>query len=91
MTIDTLGHRIGHYPIKEPFYDGIVYIICYARFERICLNGQYDESITLDDISKKYPDVKIVIFESCLAGAVYRYNNYNDKKWYKVGETMGYA
>lgn len=33
----------------------------------------------------------LVLSESYLCGAVYRYNNYNEKEWIKVGSLIGFA
>lgn len=48
--------------------------------------------ITLKDISDLYPNKCLkVINETPLGGSIYRYNNYNQKEWIKVGIMHGYA
>lgn len=48
--------------------------------------------ITLEEISNKFPNTCIEVkMESGISGRIYRYNNYNDKKWQLVGYTIGYA
>lgn len=59
--------------------------------EVIYNHGEYDEAITLADISKKYPLVRMVISESGLEGKVYRYGNWESGVWEEVGTTKGYA
>lgn len=51
-----------------------------------------DDFITLKQISDSDPDACItVIAESPLSGAIYRYNNYGNKKWQLIGTMLGYA
>ena len=51
-----------------------------------------DDFVTLKQISDEHPeDCITVIAESPLSGAIYRYNNYNDKKWQLIGNMIGYA
>ena len=59
--------------------------------ELIYHHGEYDEPITLADISEKYPLVRMVISESGLEGKVYRYGNHEVGVWEEVGNTIGYA
>lgn len=96
----------------EVFYDGFLYIIRRVKkgyitdseevepeyaVEVKCLNAEYDEPWTLEDIASEYPDVIKVIFEDALKGKVYNYGNHTAErngtaeKWEKVGETLGYA
>jgi len=89
---------------EEIFYDGFLYIISRSdkthenfTVDAICLCAEYDEPLSLADISEKYPNVCKVIFEDALRGAVYNYGNHatekngTAEKWEKVGETLGYA
>lgn len=49
---------------------------------------------TLAEISEKYKDECddfMLICESPLSGKIFRFNNYGDGNWYKIGETCGYA
>lgn len=91
MTINTIQHSIGHYEVNEPFCDGIVYIVSEKTVEKIYLHAEFDEPLTLDGILQKYPEVEMVIYDCYLGGAIYRYNNYGDGNWHKVGETIGFA
>lgn len=51
-----------------------------------------DMIITLSDISNQYPRSSLlVIVETPLMGTIYRYGNYDNKNWYEVGTTCGYA
>ena len=61
-------------------------------YKNNCMKG-----LTLNDCVKKakekgYKDGTIlVISESWLSGAIYRYNNYGKQEWYKVGSMVGFA
>ena len=51
-----------------------------------------EDFVTLKQISDEDPENCItVIAESPLSGAIYRYNNYRDKKWQLIGTMMGYC
>lgn len=51
-----------------------------------------EDFVTLKQISDESPeDCITVIAESPLSGAIYRYNNYGDKKWQLIGTMLGYA
>lgn len=91
-----MEHKIGHYEVNEPFYDGFLEIICRdgTYIEKILCVEDFacgEEPYTLERIAKEYPQVKILMVETPLAGAVYRYNNYGHNEWTKTGETFGYA
>lgn len=96
--IDDVNHlKCGHYDVNEPFRDGFLTIICYdyeddsQRMDRLTICAEYDEPYTLDRVLEEYPDAKMVIFECALGGAIYRYNNYGDSEWHKIGKTIGYV
>lgn len=79
-------------------WDGIIYVFCEERAKRIILTASGDQSdrfLSLDDcldeIGCKETESAIVIIEDSLHGDVYRFGNYADRSWYKVGETVGYA
>lgn len=94
------------------FDDGFLYIISLEEEASIgkngytgarysiavkCLCAEYDETITLADIAKEYPNVHKVIFDDCLSGCVFNYGNHCSKydpdaeMWELVGRTLGYA
>lgn len=51
-----------------------------------------DDFVNLKRISDEDPDNCItVIAESPLSGAIYRYNNNNQKEWQLIGTMLGYA
>lgn len=51
-----------------------------------------EDFVNLKQISDEDPENCItVIAESTLSGAIYRYNNYNNKEWQLVGTMLGYA
>ena len=56
---------------------------------------EYPRFISLSQIANYVETNKfgscIVIAESPLSGAIYRYNNYNKKEWQLVGTMLGYA
>ena len=93
----SVGHCIGHYEIHEPFYDGILTVISWdiekdiTTIDKVYHHAEFEEPMTLDDIRANFPFVHMVIVEYPLAGAIYRYGNYSDPYWEKIGETMGYA
>ena len=81
------------------FLDGFLYII-YEKgetemgCERMILLPEcqdYDDLWTLKKIAEKYPDVRMVIFDSWLHGEVYKYGNHKPGEWEYVGETEGFA
>ena len=85
------GNKIG-------IWDGIAYIICDDIGKTIIkvANGKNTDSFLslndcLDKIDYDGYGVVTVIIEEPTSGKVYRYNNYNDKKWYNHGTTNGYA
>lgn len=92
MFVDCIGHNIGHYEIKEPFYDGILRLMGHDNFylQKVLIAEREEDVYTLDRIVAEYPDVYLVMFDDALAGAIFR-RDYSDGKWYKTGETMGYA
>lgn len=50
--------------------------------------------VTLEEIQKQLEEkipCFMVIAESPLGGAIYRFNNYGKREWYKVGDMCGYA
>lgn len=92
------------------FYDGFLYIISCEKEPEIfggeyhdaeysvdvkCLDGVYEEPITLADITERYPNVSKVIYDDALKGYVYNYGNHRFEKdsemWELVGTTLGYA
>ena len=56
----------------------------------IVLCAEYDEPMSLKDITAKFPKVWMLISETALKGEIYRYNNHGDG-WELVGQTVGYA
>lgn len=56
---------------------------------------EYPRFINLKQIAEWIEANKLfscmVIAESSLSGAIYRYNNYNKKEWILVGTMYGYA
>jgi hypothetical protein len=73
-------------------------VYCYdSIFGQFSLKDLVDKQnrqgyITLKDISDIYPTGSyIVINETALGGNIYRYNNYGNKEWIKIGEMYGYA
>ena len=79
------------------FCDGILKIL-YRRFsdnkllvEEIILCAEFDEPVTLGEIQENYQEVTMVIFEEPLKGDIYKFNNYRQREWTKVGSTIGYA
>ena len=51
-----------------------------------------EDFVSLKQISDENPEECItVIAESPLSGAIYRYNNYGDKKWQLIGTILGYV
>lgn len=56
---------------------------------------EYPRFISLSQIANYVETNKfgscMVIAESLLSGAIYRYNNYNKKEWQLVGTMLGYA
>lgn len=80
----------------KTFYDGILTVICIkdkikVAGERMYLDAEYNDPITLGDIAQKFPDVEMVIFEDALSGKVYTLGNHEERQWEEVGETCGYA
>lgn len=83
------------------FCDEILYIICVGdgeeeyKTERISLDPQYDQPITLEDIAKTYPKVVILIADGYLEGYVFRYKNHDNdpdaEYWELVGRTKGFV
>lgn len=61
----------------------------------IVTEQEYPRFISLSQIANYVETNKfgscIVIAESPLSGAIYRYNNYNKKEWQLVGTMLGYA
>lgn len=61
----------------------------------IVLEQEYPRFISLNQIADYIENNKfggcIVIAESPLSGAIYRYNNYGKKEWQLVGTMLGYA
>lgn len=50
--------------------------------------------LTLDEIFQQLKDKYIiitVIVEGALAGEIYQVGNYADGRWYRIGDTIGYA
>lgn len=95
----SVPHRIGHYEVNEPFWDCFITVIESfgedvgdVDCDRFIQLAEYDEPYTLDRILEEYPNVCTVIVEDALGGAIYRYGNACDGKyWEKIGETCGYA
>lgn len=77
------------------FNDGSLYIITEPRFNmilahKIIICPEYDEPISLVDIRKKYKNVKKVIYEEAMRGAIFNYGNHEKNEWELVGRTCGY-
>ena len=88
--------RIPDYDVV--FYDGFLTIIYKSWFlkrlkvERIMLDPEYTEAITLADIAKRYPTVTMVVYENWLHGSVFKYKNHRENDdWELVGTTVGFA
>lgn len=82
-------------PFSEGTSDGYIYIFCekdngVVLAAKKVLIPEKRNYISLLEIKKKYPDVKIVIFEDYFEGKVYRYGNHG-KFWELVGSTRGFA
>lgn len=82
--------------VKIIFDDKCIYIFnddLERDFENNCLKG----GMTLEDCFIKakqnghIDDSIIVLSESFLDGDVYRYNAYDDGKWYRIGKLVGFA
>lgn len=84
------------------FYDGMIWIITLNKtngrsipekgiVERIILHPEYDTPVSLKDISEKYPEATMLIFESALDGEVYMKDNHRIGEWELIGKTLGYA
>lgn len=76
--------------------DGFIYIILEDDDGYYCegdvINAEYDTPIRLSDIEEEHSDrIVLVITECALHGEIYRFDNYNDGCWYRVGRTCGYA
>ena len=85
-------YQAGSIPDDEVLFgDGILWIVCKDGVAKIVIDPQYDNTISLEDIALRYPNVEIVIHEEALSGEVYRYDNYCDKEWWQTGQTRGYA
>lgn len=81
-------------------WDGFAYLICGNKGKTILVTAYGDENdkfVSLNDLLKEIEyDSKIdmppiVIVEDYFNGTIYRYNNYGDGKWWRCGETRGYA
>ena len=79
-------------------YDGIMYIFSGDKGKELCVTASGDENdrfVSLNDclaeIGCGADDTALVIIEDYTKGYVYRYNNYGDKRWYRCGETEGFA
>ena len=86
---DEIGKEIPDEQVK--FYDGCVYIIYADKCKNIILDAEFDDPISLADISKKRWNVEKVIFEQAFCGWIYNYGNHRPGEWELVGETCGYA
>lgn len=82
-------------PDRVEFTDGIIYIISRKAndydIDVLIQVEEYNDPITLSDILDKYPNVKKLIYESTLRGAVYNYENHKGCGWEMVGATIGYS
>lgn len=79
-------------------YDGILFAISGDKGKTIyatAFGDKSDKFVSLNDCLAELKcgvdDAALVVIEDCFSGKVYRYNNYNDRNWYEVGETRGYA
>lgn len=76
------------------FIDGILLIICgymnSLTIKEIILDGQYDEPLSLIEIERDHPEVRMVIFETPLLGQIFKYRP-KDKRWELAGKTNGFA
>ena len=85
---------------NEGCYDGVVRIMCENKGctkYLVAMGCEDDVFFSLNDCLKEVcydreeGGVVIVIIDNALQGDVYKYNSYGDGKWYKYGETGGYA
>lgn len=76
---------------KTDLSSKIIAIVADGGRSKIIYHTEYDDPITLEDIARKIPEVRMVIAESLLDGVVYRYGNHEAGKWEEVGKTKGYA
>ena len=86
---EGLFYRIYH-PENEAFTSGVLTIVTEKKgktgAEVFCVNSR----ITLADIAKFYPDVKIVLFDGDDEGRIYRHKNWaNCPDWVQYGKTIG--
>ena len=88
------------------FRDGFLYMIIQDQAPKFddgakysiavkCLCPEYDEPMSLVDISRLYPNIQKLIFDDAMKGYIYNYGNHrcdpNAEAWELIGETMGYA
>ena len=77
--------------------DGIATIVFDDKCIEKIIDAEYDAYLDFQevlDIAKRngYTEgVILLICEDLLTGSVYKYDNYCDGKWYRVGTTCGYA
>ena len=77
--------------------DGIVTIVFDDKCIEKVIDAEYDAYLDFQqilDIAKNngYAEgVILLICEDAFKGYVYKYDNYCDSKWYRVGITCGYA
>ena len=95
--IDLMGTYHNEIPDDRiVFPDGFITIISMddeynnPNIEQICICAEYDKPMTLVDITNNYPNVKMLIYEDCLRGDIYKYGNHKDGIWERVGITKGY-
>lgn len=55
--------------------------------------GMNVEILKLSEIAEQLKDAFLitVIIDGPLSGRILQYGNYNDGKWYEIGQTCGYA
>lgn len=73
---------------------GILTLVYKDKAQKIYMD-ETDDPILFGDLLKMvdYDDkgTILLIAEEHLYGKIYRYGNYNDDKWYEVGEMKGFA
>jgi len=73
---------------------GILTLIYKDKVKKIYMDEmddpiQFVEFLEMVDYDGK--ETILLIAEEHLYGKIYRYGNYNDDKWYEVGEMKGFA
>ena len=94
--MEVNGNEIG-------IYDGLITIIVYdydneeisgKRIIQTAMGTENDKFITLNDCLNIVGYTKgtcVVIFDDYMRGEMYQYGRYEEGKWYKYGETIGFV